>query len=291
MNIDNLTKLLEVLLSWPVIILLIVIFLGAALKNFISNVHQVNVKTPVFEGSASVERLQKEAAGYLGAALTTTSGETTIDGQIISESQASIGEVKGIAKAVSQEITPESIQQLSGASVLWVDDHPATTFYKRKALELLGIHFTLSTSTADALEKVSTHKYDVIISDMEHPFDEWYGSSPPGSWAASSPPNEWYGTSPPGSWAASSPADEWYGTSPPDSWAASSPADEWYGSRLIDKQGAYTLLDELQKRNIHTPFIIHSSSSPEKKAEARRRGAFGFTGNPETLFRMVIDAV
>lgn len=80
-------------------------------------------------------------------------------------------------------------------------------------------------------------------------------------------------------------------SSPPGEWTISSPPGEWVLSDLIDRQGAYALLEELQKRNIDMPFIIHSSSSSEKKAEARRRGAFGFTGNPETLFRMVIDAI
>ncbi len=258
MDIDKLIKLLEVILSWPVIILFIVIYLGSSLKNFINNLRQFSAKGPQgFEVTASVEveQIRKEAAGYLGAALTTVSDETSTDVQVFRKDQVSVGEVRGIAKAVSQEITPDSIRTLSGASVLWVDDHPSKNFYKRKALELLGIHFTLSSSTKDALEKVGRHKYDAIISDMEHPFEETAVSSPPGEWTISSPPGE------------------------------------WVLSDLIDRQGAYALLEELQKRNIDMPFIIHSSSSSEKKAEARRRGAFGFTGNPETLFRMVIDAI
>lgn len=267
MDIDKLTKLLEVILSWPVIILFVVIYLGSSIKNFINNLRRFSAKGPQgFEVTATVEveQIRKEAAGYLGAALTTVSDETFTDGQVLREGQVSVGEVRGIAKAVSQEITLDSLRTLSGASVLWVDDHPSKNFYKRKALELLGIHFTISTSTKDALEKVSKHKYDVIISDMEHPFEGTAISSPPSEWTISSPPEEW---------------------------AASSPPEEWAVSSLIDRQGAYTLLEELQRRDIDTPFIIHSSSSSEKKAEARRRGAFGFTGNPETLFRMVIDAI
>jgi CheY-like chemotaxis protein len=148
--------------------------------------------------------------------------------------------------------------------VLWVDDHPSNNYYKRKALELLGIHFTISTSTADALEKASKHKYDVIISDMQHPFDQLVASSLPGTSIVSSPPDEW---------------------------AISSPPVEEITFGPLDEHGAYTLLEELQKRDINTPFIIHSLSNAEKKAYARRRGAFGFTGNAETLFRMVIDAI
>ena len=50
--------------------------------------------------------------------------------------------------------------------MLWVDDHPENNVYPRRAMEAVGIRITLSKSTEDALEKVHSYAYDVIISDM-----------------------------------------------------------------------------------------------------------------------------
>jgi CheY-like chemotaxis protein len=61
--------------------------------------------------------------------------------------------------------------KLNGAKVLWVDDNPFNIGYPKNALEVLGIQFTMSTSTEEALEKIHLQKYDVIISDMGRPPD------------------------------------------------------------------------------------------------------------------------
>ncbi len=47
-----------------------------------------------------------------------------------------------------------------------MDDHPSNNYYERSALEALGIHLTVSTSTEDALEKIAINKYVAILSDM-----------------------------------------------------------------------------------------------------------------------------
>jgi CheY-like chemotaxis protein len=41
---------------------------------------------------------------------------------------------------------------LAGKSILWVDDRPANNIYERQAMEALGIRFTISTSTEEALQ-------------------------------------------------------------------------------------------------------------------------------------------
>ena len=74
-------------------------------------------------------------------------------------------------KRISELITPKASRQLAGAMVLWVDDRPENNVYERQALEQLGIRFTLSTSTEDALEKLQYGNYNVIISDMGRPPD------------------------------------------------------------------------------------------------------------------------
>lgn len=78
-------------------------------------------------------------------------------------------------KRISELITPKASRQLAGATVLWVDDKPENNKYERQALEKLGIQFTISTSTEDALEKLQHGNYNVIISDMERPPDKQAG--------------------------------------------------------------------------------------------------------------------
>ncbi len=62
--------------------------------------------------------------------------------------------------------------------------------------------------------------------------------------------------------------------------------------RPPDSQAGYTLLAELRKRKIDTPFIIYAGSNlPEHKTLARSKGASGSTNNPQELYQLVIDAI
>lgn len=80
-----------------------------------------------------------------------------------------------VAGKIDQLVTPKASHQLSQAHVLWVDDNPRNNTYQQAALEELGIRFTISTSTEDALKKVQSEKYDAIISDMGRPPDQRAG--------------------------------------------------------------------------------------------------------------------
>ena len=66
-------------------------------------------------------------------------------------------------------------RRLEGSHVLWVDDRPDNNRYERQALEALGVRFTLSISTEDALERLRRQKFDLIISDMGRPPDQYAG--------------------------------------------------------------------------------------------------------------------
>jgi CheY-like chemotaxis protein len=90
-----------------------------------------------------------------------------------SDSQNLIGKgsAKEIASLVTQTVTPQTIRMLEGTSILWVDDEPSNNAYERQALEALGIHFTISTSTEDALRELKGKPFDAIVSDMGRPPD------------------------------------------------------------------------------------------------------------------------
>src|SRR6266567_457485 len=111
-----------------------------------------------------------QAASLLQAALANAQNQVQADPHI-SETE----KTKESAERINRLVTPRASQQLNRASVLWVDDIPENNTYERQALEALGIQFTVSTSTKDALEKVQREKYDVIISDMGRPGDQKAG--------------------------------------------------------------------------------------------------------------------
>jgi CheY-like chemotaxis protein len=50
--------------------------------------------------------------------------------------------------------------------ILWVDDRPKNNVYERQAFEAIGLRFTLSLNTADALNHLSRQTFDAVISDM-----------------------------------------------------------------------------------------------------------------------------
>jgi CheY-like chemotaxis protein len=50
--------------------------------------------------------------------------------------------------------------------ILWVDDRPENNVYERKAMESMGLEFTLALSTNEALDVLSTRRFAAIISDM-----------------------------------------------------------------------------------------------------------------------------
>ena len=209
--------------AWPFVVLLVLVYLRKPLKKFLEDVIEVNFKAGPIETTARRENRMVAAASLAAA---TTHWQDAAQGK----QQEQIAEkTKEVAKTVEQLITPRTSRQLEGASILWVDDRPMDTTYERQALEALGVQFTLSRSTEDALERLSRKNYDLIVSDMARPPDRYAG---------------------------------------------------------------YMLLEKVKAMHISTPFIIYASGKkPEYLAEARRRGAFGNTNEPQELFELVVNAI
>lgn len=53
-----------------------------------------------------------------------------------------------------------------GATLLWVDDHPANNAFERQAFTSLGMRVHYVMSTSQALTAIARETYDVILSDM-----------------------------------------------------------------------------------------------------------------------------
>ncbi|EMH9753741.1 response regulator [Proteus mirabilis] len=59
--------------------------------------------------------------------------------------------------------------------VLWVDDNPSNNSYLIETLKINHIDVDTSLSTSDAIEKIKSNNFDVIISDMGRPEDDRAG--------------------------------------------------------------------------------------------------------------------
>lgn len=172
MDIQSWTKLIEVVVPLiqaiirPLLVLFILIYLGTPIKKFMNNIGEFTFKAGPSGLEATAKKQQIEAAAALGAAVVNKQGGTkAVDGNTIQE----------IANAIDKAINPKSAKRLTEASVLWVDNKPSNNIYERQALEALGIRFTNSTSTEDALEKLQLSKYDAVISNMGRPPDNQAG--------------------------------------------------------------------------------------------------------------------
>lgn len=63
--------------------------------------------------------------------------------------------------------------------------------------------------------------------------------------------------------------------------------------RPPDQRAGYTLLSEIKKMGIDTPFIIYASGAnlPKHKAKAQQRGAYGSTNRATELLEMVVSNI
>jgi hypothetical protein len=50
--------------------------------------------------------------------------------------------------------------------ILWVNDRPENNVYERKAMESMGLEFTLVLSTDEAIQMLGVRRFAAIISDM-----------------------------------------------------------------------------------------------------------------------------
>ncbi len=169
MSADQFTRLLGAIVSllqvliWPLLIVFVLLYLGKSIKDFIEKMSKFTIKAGNVEIDAEK---QIAAAAALGLAVARENKDKP------EEQKPSSRE---IVKLVNKASTPQASKQISEASILWVDDHPENQQYERNALKVLGMRFTTSLSTEEALANLYRNKYDVIISDMGRPPDPQAG--------------------------------------------------------------------------------------------------------------------
>ncbi len=83
-----------------------------------------------------------------------------------SDTPASEAELHKIVETVRATGTAAGSGDGERNQILWVDDRPENNTYERRALQGVGLRFTLALSTDEAFERLSQTKYGAIISDM-----------------------------------------------------------------------------------------------------------------------------
>ena len=161
---DSGTKLVGSIV-WPALIAFTLVRFGPALRGFFESLSEISLKGGGVEATA--KRQKVEAAAALAVATAVRPGESVAGD---AEAKAA-GAPQAAVKVVTDVVTPQVLRRTNGAVVLWVDDRPDNNIYERQALEALGIKFLISKSTEDAIDLVSRHRVDAIISDMGRPPD------------------------------------------------------------------------------------------------------------------------
>jgi CheY-like chemotaxis protein len=74
--------------------------------------------------------------------------------------------VQRIRATVDRVFTPETLNNLTGKAILWVDDNPANNELAVRALRKFGLDIEQATSTEAATAAFQRRKFDLVISDM-----------------------------------------------------------------------------------------------------------------------------
>jgi CheY-like chemotaxis protein len=83
--------------------------------------------------------------------------------------QAPLGEkvdVPRLRNTVDRVFTPETLNNMTGKAILWVDDNPANNELAMRALRKFGLDIEQATNTEAAMAVFRRRKFDLVISDM-----------------------------------------------------------------------------------------------------------------------------
>jgi CheY-like chemotaxis protein len=125
-----------------------------------------SMKRDVSVAQLTVEQLEKMIVGAISLAAATAKEKAT---------SANFDEVgvalknaagKVLAGFKASESSARGVSDDWHSQILWVDDRPENNTYERKAMEAMGLTFTLALSTDEALQVISARKFAAIISDM-----------------------------------------------------------------------------------------------------------------------------
>ena len=118
-------------------------------------------------GNMTIDQLEKLIVGAVALAAAQGKAEKSTDASPEGLGQAAksaVGHVLEGIRTAGRAVTPADGDWRR--RILWVDDRPDNNAYLRKAMEAMGLAFTLALSTREALAILSSERFAAIISDM-----------------------------------------------------------------------------------------------------------------------------
>lgn len=114
----------------------------------------------------TVEQFEKMLAGAVS--LAAASAKDKAAPSSFNEVGSAVQNVAGkvLAGFQASESASREVRNDWRSQILWVDDRPQNNLYERRAMESMGLEFTLAESTEEALAILSTRRFAAIISDM-----------------------------------------------------------------------------------------------------------------------------
>lgn len=137
------------LFLWPLVLLVVLAMFHEPLSNFLERLNKAEIT--------------KDDTGFkvaLAAANLATAEATRSEPE--AKTRKSV-DLEGVAQATSRAAGSLTVSQ---AKVLWVDDNPDNQQYERNALSALGIKFDLARNTDEAMARLKTDKFNLIITDF-----------------------------------------------------------------------------------------------------------------------------
>ena len=90
-------------------------------------------------------------------------------------SQPPTAELSKLNEILNRAFEPEQQALLVGKAILWVDDNPANNDSEATALRKIGLVVDQVLSTAEGLQALKRHPYDLVISDMGRGAEKFAG--------------------------------------------------------------------------------------------------------------------
>ncbi len=75
-------------------------------------------------------------------------------------------DVPRLRNTVDRVFTPQTLNNMTGKTILWVDDNPANNALAVRALRKFGLDIEEATNTEAAMAAFRRRKFDLVISDM-----------------------------------------------------------------------------------------------------------------------------
>jgi CheY-like chemotaxis protein len=140
--------------AWPLVAIWLIWKFAPAIRDFLAHISEGSVKGFGIEATAK----RKAAEAIVNADISKVDlSKSTI------QFSPGVGKSSALAALLTKAV---SLPEVKGKVVLWIDDDPRGGLAEANALGVLGIVVDTATSLIEAVEKLKTKSYDVIIVDF-----------------------------------------------------------------------------------------------------------------------------